>query len=98
MTTERYCHYRLACTVVESFEALSPRDSWQPVREVAEDLLLSRAEDMPGAQALLDSLTGMLASLTFQGAIDDRSAGDLRQMITACGPAERALAGDPLYA
>ncbi|HYP47659.1 MAG TPA: hypothetical protein VEQ61_03385 [Thermoleophilaceae bacterium] len=99
MTTGRLCHYRLACTVVERLEALSPHDgSWHPVRQAAEDLLLSRAADSHGTQALRDSLSAVLGDLTLQGAISDRSARDLQQMIGACGPAERAPAGDYLHA
>jgi hypothetical protein len=87
MTSERYRNYRRA---LELIEAVDPRRSVSPDRDLltdlAEEMLLVRADQPVGKQAR--RVTDCLARLVETGAVERSIAEELWRAIRAAGPDE----------
>ena len=87
MTTRRYANYRRAVELISAIgESESPSSPTRSLHELAEELLLSRAESIADLEDETDALAATLTHMNRAGAIGVETATRLWRMILACGP------------
>jgi hypothetical protein len=86
VTPSRYRHYRRALGLTFALEAhLGMKDS-DLLRELAQDLLLTRGNDPQDAEPLLDHLARALTRLIEEGSLSRGVSTELWREIRHCGP------------
>lgn len=105
MTSGRYRYYRRAMEIIDWVEGSGPdADSLAVLRQLAEDLLLTREGELDQAEHLADDVSVLLLNLTCFGDVHRQIADDLWTTLQHTGPKSlwsglptppAAITGDP---
>ena len=94
MTDRRYEHYRRAIGVIEGLDPRRVGDASRLLRELAQDLLLSRTATADSDQ-LAEQVRLALDGLLSRHELSGRQARQLWTELYACGPGAAALLPQP---
>ena len=86
MTPRRYRHYRHALVLIFALEGGAGMKKGDVLRELAQDMLLTRGDNPQDAEQLLDHLARVLTLLVNEGNLTLRDSTDLWRTLRQCGP------------
>ena len=92
MTPRRYRHYRNALVLIFALEGTGMKEG-DVLRELAQDMLLTRGNNPQDAEPLLDHLARVLTLLVNEESLSLRDSTDLWRTLRQCGPG--AAQADP---
>lgn len=95
MTARRHRHYRRALVLILAFEENVGKRDADLLRELAQDMLLTRGTESEDVDALLDPLALALARLVDEEALPFGVATELWREVQACGPPLAVERADP---
>jgi hypothetical protein len=86
VTAQRHRHYRRALVLILSLEGGVGRKDSDRLRELAQDMLLTRGTEIRDAELLLDHLARVLTRLIGEGALSLADSTELWRELRQCAP------------